>query len=52
MNILDYIQKVAATKSKALDNHPALKGKQKTALPDKVQAMIIKKKMATLRAKS
>ena len=44
MNVVEFI-KLSAQKTKALDNHPALKGKQKSALPDKVQAMIIKKKM-------
>jgi len=45
MNIHEYLIKSAAAKTKALDNHPALKGKQTSELPDKVQAMIIKKKM-------
>ena len=45
MNVREYLIKKAAAKTKALDNHPVLKGKQKSALPDKVQALIIKKKM-------
>jgi len=45
MNIHEYLIKSAAAKTKALDNHPVLKGKQKSALPDKIQAMIIKSKM-------
>ena len=32
-------------KTNKLDSHPALKGKQKKSLPDKLQALIIKKKM-------
>ena len=45
MNVREYLIKKAAAKTKALDNHPVLKGKQKSALPDKIQALIIKKKM-------
>ena len=35
----------APEKTKALDNQPGLKGGQKTKLPDKVQAAILKKKL-------
>lgn len=45
MNIHEYLIKSAAAKTRAFNNHPALKGKQKSALPDKVQAMIVKSKM-------
>ena len=44
MNVHDFL-KLAAAKTKALDNHPALKGKQRSSLPDKIQSLIIKKKM-------
>ena len=37
-------------KTKALDDHPDLKGGQKTKLPDKVQAAILKKKLLNKRA--
>lgn len=40
-----HMKKYSAAKTKALDSHPLLKGKQKTALPDKVQALIVKNKM-------